>query len=147
MSKRKEAVLFTVWGSTIFCLAAASDVWQIGILLIQTLYTYLPRQLFDRLETSWMGGDWPILLLTAAVLGAIFGFTIWLVYRRFPEQIGPYLLPAAVALVVMGAVCVVFPAFPVKDNTVVGLAVVAALTIVLESLRGKTTKLNPPSTR
>jgi hypothetical protein len=94
-----------------------------------------------------MGGDWAMVLLLGAVLGAIFGFAIWLPYRRFPEQIRPYLMPVVVALVVMGAVCVVFPAFLVNGNAIAGLAVVAALTIVLESLRGKTAKRNRPATR
>jgi hypothetical protein len=57
------------------------------------------------------------------------------------ERIRPYFLPFVVALIVMVAVCVVIPKFLVSKN-MVGLAVVA-LTIVLESLRGKPAKRIP----
>jgi hypothetical protein len=108
--------------------------WVLGFLLgIISLLVVIPR-FFVR------GGviSEPFLLVLAIAAA------IALFYRRFPEQIRPYLLPGVVALVVVAAVCVVFPVFLLRGNAIL---VVAALTIVLESLRGKPAKRNPPSTR
>jgi hypothetical protein len=79
MSKRKEAVLFTVWGVTIFSLAI---ILRSGIaeMLAKILYRMLPVRVWEHLGASWMGGDW-VFPCIGAVLGAVLGFATWFVYR------------------------------------------------------------------